>query len=344
MSEGWHVRQAGRQSGPFDLERLRTMAQRGALTRFHQLSRDGEEWISAAKVRAVFNEDGSVATGPTDSGASFSSTSAFEAFANMRMPELPALPTAHFRGGAFGATVLWAQIAALALGTLAMVAPTSRDADGALQWWFQEGALSISVHAMTLLAFLTWWVVAFLPPNASVGASLAAVSAVLAAGSMLPAVSWAPWALPAAAVLPLAAMLVAFSTEGSKAVGAVAITLCIEAGLALVVAGLLLAFNFSGWGLAAVLVQLAGTVALIIGAVRTKSGLSHAFALTVGGAAAMAVTMFLASAAALAGEQPAHGAAGATSAALCVCLSVLAWSASHQALGGPLIIKSTTES
>ena len=60
----WFVRFAGRRTGPFDAERLRILAQRGALSRVHALSVDGKVWSAATTVRAVFNADGSVvATG-----------------------------------------------------------------------------------------------------------------------------------------------------------------------------------------------------------------------------------------------------------------------------------------
>ena len=46
MSDGqWYVRFAGRVTGPFDLDRVRTMARRGAITRMHFLSKDGKSWL-----------------------------------------------------------------------------------------------------------------------------------------------------------------------------------------------------------------------------------------------------------------------------------------------------------
>jgi hypothetical protein len=54
MARGpWFVRFAGRRSGPFDAERLRTMARRKALTRMHAVSVDGTTWASAVTLRAV---------------------------------------------------------------------------------------------------------------------------------------------------------------------------------------------------------------------------------------------------------------------------------------------------
>ena len=65
MARGpWFVRFAGRRSGPFDVERLRTMARRKALTRMHAVSVDGTTWASAVTLRAVFNPDGSIVSGP----------------------------------------------------------------------------------------------------------------------------------------------------------------------------------------------------------------------------------------------------------------------------------------
>ena len=59
MTDGgrWYVRFAGRVTGPFETERLRTMAARGALTPLHFLSSDGNAWVPASKVRAVFGDE-----------------------------------------------------------------------------------------------------------------------------------------------------------------------------------------------------------------------------------------------------------------------------------------------
>ena len=63
QSGPWHVRFAGRRTGPHDVERLRTLARRGAVTRLHQVSVDGKAWRPASDIRAVFTADGTVIAG-----------------------------------------------------------------------------------------------------------------------------------------------------------------------------------------------------------------------------------------------------------------------------------------
>ena len=46
MSEQYFIRLRGRVQGPFDAERLRQLARRGQFSRLHEVSTDGQQWIS----------------------------------------------------------------------------------------------------------------------------------------------------------------------------------------------------------------------------------------------------------------------------------------------------------
>ena len=122
----WFVRFAGRRSGPFDAERLRTLARRGALTRMHSLSVDGKRWTQATAVRAVFDADGSVARSGAASGIEVEEDSFAEAFPDTGPMELPLVSAARRAviGSAFVRPVV---LCALALATVMLALPTSRD-------------------------------------------------------------------------------------------------------------------------------------------------------------------------------------------------------------------------
>lgn len=328
--EQWTIRHAGRESGPFDAERLRVMARRGALTRFHQVSADGATWLAATQLRNVFNADGSVVSGRGFRG---------EPPLALRLPEasdndMGQVPQARVWRSPGSASVLSAQVGALILGTLALAAPTSRGADGALQWWPFEGSLSVSVHALCGMTLLAWWVLAFLPPLASTGAALAAMSAVLAAAAVLPLAPWATWAIPAALVLPLAGMLVAFDSQGSSQTRAMGTTAAVVGGVGALLGAVMLWQHFSPWGAVAVSFLAVGGVAMVVSGARAASSAGSVFHPAIVGAVALGASLFAASVGGLVGDAPIQGATGAVSAALCLSLSVLAWSGTHQALGG----------
>jgi len=49
-----YVRRQGRISGPYDWRSLQTMAKRGTLSRFHEVSADGDEWVTATEYPSLF--------------------------------------------------------------------------------------------------------------------------------------------------------------------------------------------------------------------------------------------------------------------------------------------------
>jgi len=59
MAESLYMRLRGRVLGPFDEEKLRSLARRGQLSRLHQLSSDGVNWVPASSYPDLFIvEDG----------------------------------------------------------------------------------------------------------------------------------------------------------------------------------------------------------------------------------------------------------------------------------------------
>ena len=157
----WHVRFAGRRTGPHDVERLRTLARRGAVTRLHQVSVDGTAWRSAAEIRSVFAADGTVIAG---GGAPVAGVQLGDD--RLDLPDTPtedAMPAApvvrRFTAGI--ASVRPVVVAALVLATVVLVLPTSRDESGALAWWWSEGPFSIAARGMAVLAVIGGWSVAF---------------------------------------------------------------------------------------------------------------------------------------------------------------------------------------
>jgi len=54
MSEALYIRLRGRVLGPFDEEKLRSLARRGQLSRLHQLSPDGTNWVPASSYPDLF--------------------------------------------------------------------------------------------------------------------------------------------------------------------------------------------------------------------------------------------------------------------------------------------------
>ena len=124
----WFVRFAGRRSGPFDAERLRTLARRGALTRMHSVSADGKAWVPATSVRAVFNADGSVVA----SGARAVEVAEDDRPDFDGIPDAPLeLPRAMARAALGSALVRPVVLCALVLATVMLAMPTSRDESGA---------------------------------------------------------------------------------------------------------------------------------------------------------------------------------------------------------------------
>lgn len=56
MSDTYFVRIRGRVHGPMDMTRLQTLAQKGQLSRIHEVSRDSRSWQSASTVPEIFQK------------------------------------------------------------------------------------------------------------------------------------------------------------------------------------------------------------------------------------------------------------------------------------------------
>lgn len=336
----WWVRQAGRRSGPFALDRLRVMASRGALTRFHQLSSDGERWVPAG---AVVPEVEHARGGPAQRSSpqmQFDDsdllpsvpTSAFELPSGSPMqpapPEPPEWPEPSLRR-APSATVRAALWVAVVCGGLALCAPTDRTPAGDLQWWARQSAMNVAVHAMAAAVIGTWWITAALSPSSVLGSALAAASALLAVAVALPLYEWAPWTIPAGAAMAASAVLIAHlepRPAHTRPMATAALVLAV--GLAAGAAVLALRAPFAGvW---AVL----GCGLVGVGAFGLRSGAPapRVFALLVAAMAACSASQFAAAIVGLLGSNPMHGAAASVAALLSLSLAVLAWVGTRQAL------------
>lgn len=330
-SVDWMIRHAGRESGPFDIQRLRVLAKRGALTKFHQLSQNGGAWTPATQVRAVFNEDGTVVPGASGDADSLLPP-VQDDLTGVRAAGLPS-PSRSVAWSSIAShvTVRSVQVAALILTMAALAVPTSRTPGGAPEWWFAGSALSIAVHALCGVVLLAWWIMVFMPPNAAQGSAFAAISAVLAAAVVLPLQPWAAYAIPAGIVLPLAALLVACESHRAPQMRGAGVMVAVVAGLGTLAAGYLLYLNPSTWGAVCVGVYALGAIGLVTAGVRGATDRS-VFVPAVLGSVGAAGALFAAAIGGLEGAEPMHGAGGAVAALMALGLSVLTWSGAHQAL------------
>ena len=335
MSQGpWFVRFAGRRSGPFEAERLRTMARRGALTRMHALSVDGRAWTPATSVRAVFNEDGSVVASGTTS-LEVESDAAPDDFAGIPdsgVIELPpALPTRARLGSARVRPVV---LCAMLLATVMLALPTSRDEAGAVAWWWHQGPISISVRGLAALAVLAGWVVAFLRPEPARAASVAGVAAVLSAASAASLAPWAPWASLIAPLVPIAAILVAFDAAGAASVrlmGKFALSAAGLFGLGAITFGVL---RPSVWSIVSIALGAVGMGALVFAGVQAARAKAPSTDRVFWGGVVAATgamgALFAAAFGGLAGDVPMHGAEAAAAACLVLAFATLSWAAVHE--------------
>jgi hypothetical protein len=332
----WHVRFAGRRTGPHDVERLRTLARRGAVTRLHQVSVDGTAWRSAAEIRAVFAADGTVIAGGAAPAADLQADDDRLDFpgapADDAMPLAPVVR--RFTAGI--ASVRPVVVAALVLATIVLALPTSRDESGALAWWWSEGPFSIAARAMAVLAVVGGWSVAFLAPEPARAASVAAVTAIVSAISALPLCLHAPVGTVAAVLVPAAAILVALDAGRSRGARPMGIALAVLGALALLACAAFAVLWPSGWTIAAAVLAVgAGGTALAAGTVaaRGNSPLSaRIFWLGVASSSCAMAALFACAFGGLAGPLPMQGAQAAVSACLVLAFAALAWAAVHETI------------
>ena len=362
----WFVRQAGRQTGPFDLERVRTMARRGAITRMHSLSRDGVNWEPAARVHEVFNQDGTVASAGSSSpvmpgGPAQDDDAPIElgpdpspAPAPQRpeprpaprpTPDVPAFgqQPASPQGARARATsdavrlvsVRPVLCGALAFAMVALAVPTSRSAAGGLAWWWSEGAVGISVRGVSFAAVAAFWAIAFLRPDPIRATLACAAAAVLALVSPLPLWNFASWAIPAAALVPVSTILVAVATAGRSASGTAAtaaIALAIPLSAASCILALLHAEPWALVGIAITCVGAAGTAFAALRVARRGSSDGLVLAGCIVGSAGGLGAVLASGCAGLAGDEPIVAARSAASGLIVVCLSLVAWAQAHEAV------------
>lgn len=343
MARGpWFVRFAGRRSGPFDVERLRTMARRKALTRMHAVSVDGTTWASAVTLRAVFNPDGSVVSGPALAVEPDVEEDRFGDLPDGEPMELPAAPRAARRGSAL---VRPAVISALALATVVLALPTWRDASGAVGWWWSEGAIALTLRALAALSVVGGWVLVFLPAEPARAASVAAAATVLAASAALPSVDWAPWCAAAAPLVAASALLVAVESAGGRSLrphGLGALIVGATLGIGSLGLAIFMAVRSGASSAPGVLTIVGGTFAFGAGVAVAVAGTfawkavpnasSRIFWWSVGAATSGMAAVFAAAFAGLAGDVPMHGAQAAVAACITLAFATQAWAAAHEAV------------
>src|SRR5262249_47478171 len=77
-SGGWYMRARGRVLGPLTWSQLRALRDRGQLARFHAVSRDRQNWVSAASLSQLFpNAEAEGPIGHAGPGAPASEPSEF---------------------------------------------------------------------------------------------------------------------------------------------------------------------------------------------------------------------------------------------------------------------------
>ena len=339
----WFVRFAGRRTGPFDAERLRILARRGALSRVHALSVDGKVWSAATTVRAVFNADGSVvASGVRAVELEEDRPDFGDELPGTAPTEFPQFSSRRFMGSAFVRPVV---VCALILATIMLALPTSRDDAGELAWWWHEGALGIAVRGLCAFAVLGGWVVAFLPPEPARAASVSAVAAVLAAAGALALAPSAPWALVIALLVPIAALLVALDASGSPGIrpmGIVAVSTAALMGVACIALGV---FWYSPWTLAGMILGTVGAGGLGwagVSSIRHKGpSAKGVFWSGIIAATGSMACIFAAAFAGLNSPTPMVGAQGAVSACLVLAFSALSWAAVHEAVESSHLLRGT---
>lgn len=344
----WHVRFAGRRTGPHDAERLRTLARRGAVTRLHQVSIDGTSWRPASDVRAVFAADGSVVAGGTAPAAEVQLDDD-----HLQFPDVPgdgAMPAApvvrRFTAGI--ASVRPVVVAALVLATIVLVLPTSRDESAALAWWWSEGPFSIAARGMAVLAVIGGWSVAFLAPEPARAASVAAITSIVASISALPLCLHAPVGTAVAVLVPAAAIMVALDAGRSRGAKPMGIALAVLGSLVILACAAFAVLWPSAWAIAAaVLAAAAGGTALAAGivAARGNSPVSaRVFWLGVASSSCAMAALFACAFGGLAGPLPMQGAQAAVSACLVLAFAALAWAAVHETIDTAHMLSGTPES
>jgi hypothetical protein len=330
----WFVRFAGRRSGPFDAERLRTMARRGTLTRMHSVSVDGRSWTPATELRAVFNEDGTVVAPGTAALAveGEEAPSSFDGIPDSGVLELP--PAAPARARLGSARVRPVVICAMVLATVMLSLPTSRDDAGSVAWWWHEGPLAVSVRGLAALAVLAGWVLAFLRPEPARAASVAGVAAILSAVSAAALAPWAPWAAILAPIVPVAAVLVGLDAAGAASTRLMGKFAASAAGVLGIAAIVPVVLGPSGWAIASAALGAVGAAALAWAGVRAARASSpsddHVFWGGVAAATGAMAALFAAAFGGLLGDMPMHGAQASASACLVLAFATLSWAAVHE--------------
>jgi hypothetical protein len=213
MSDGqWYVRFAGRVTGPFDLDRVRTMARRGAITRMHFLSKDGKSWVAASRVPAVFEDESPAIVPDPPRAVPQVALEPQAADAPRGGPAHPAMPAPGANPPPAALPTLMAMVpvdpvklAAVSLG-LAAAAVGTPDlmpiADPSAWTEPNRDSLRVVVRAAQVLAVPVGGYVCILAPARGIAAALSGVALAISIASAVDTMDlrWAPWALGLAIV------------------------------------------------------------------------------------------------------------------------------------------------
>jgi hypothetical protein len=334
----WFIRFAGQKSGPFDLHRLRTLARRGTLTRMHSISSDGVSWSPVSSLRGVFDEDGTAAAvrAPASDLAEGAPEDVFASLSDVPLPAEVDLPRPAIRARVGTARVRPAVLCALAMATVMLCLPTSRDEAGDLAWWWSEGPLSISLRGLAGAAVLAGWFIALLAPEPARGATVAGVAALLSATTTVTLASWAPWAAFLAPIVALSAVLVALDSAGSTSLRTVGWLVAIGATLLSLAAAVMVVLYPSGWGILAASLGALGGGALAWAGAQAGSARHVSSGRVFWGCVAAAIgamaSLFATAFGGLALDVAMHGASAATAACLVLSYAVVSWAAVHETL------------
>ena len=201
--ERWFVRYAGRVTGPFEADRLRTMALRGQITGVHFLSNDGVRWRPASEVPGILEPAAS-----PDPPAAIGMVQAVPADAPVPPRSVPADPP---RPSGRRAVVSGVPVAACAAALVLFAGAASAAARlPAMPEWASDPAqqLRLALRVLQAVSALGALAVLALPADASRAVVVASVSTMLAFVSVLDALP-VPWAAAAIAPVPAAAALLA---------------------------------------------------------------------------------------------------------------------------------------
>ena len=99
MDSSLYIRVRGRVLGPYDQEKLQSLARRGQLSRMHELSSDGASWVRASNYPELFTGAQAEMPAPRDVAAASTATAADGMSAAPQQATQPAQQKWHYTSG-----------------------------------------------------------------------------------------------------------------------------------------------------------------------------------------------------------------------------------------------------